>query len=89
MKIFIRYLKGLAVLFYHAIPVLVYCSSFYALYQACMHVNGTAALCLVYGIISLTISVILTFSHGARFFDVTFQSSKKKSAAADNDKKNF
>lgn len=89
MKMFINYLKGLAVLFYHAIPTLLYGSSFYALYQACVHVNGTAALCLVYGIISLTISVILTFIHCARFFDVTFPSSKKKSAAADNDKKNF
>ena len=89
MKMFINYLKGLAVLFYHAIPILVYSSSFYALYQACVHVNCTAALWLVYGIISLTISVILTFIHCARFFDVTFPSSKKKSAAADKDKKNF
>ena len=89
MKMFINYLKGLAVLFYHAIPTLLYGSSFYALYQACVHVNGTAALCLVYGIISLTISVILTFIHYTRFFDVTFPSNKKKSAAADKDKKNF
>ena len=89
MKIFINYLKGLAVLFYHVIPTLLYGSSFYALYQACVHVNGTAALWLVYGIISLTISIILTFSHRARFFDVIFPSSKKKSAAADKDKKNF
>ena len=89
MKMFINYLKGIAVLFYHAIPTLLYGSALYGLCQACVHVNGTAALWLIYGIISLTISVILTFIHGARFFDVTFPSSKKKSATADKDKKNF
>lgn len=89
MKMFIKYLKGIAVLFYHVIPTMLYGSSVYAFYQACVHVNGTAALCIVYGIISLTISVILTFSHGARFFDVTFPSNKEKLAAADSDKKNF
>lgn len=89
MKMFIRYLKGLAVLFYHMIPTMLYGSSIYAFYQACVHVNGTAALWLVYGNISLIIAVTLTFIHGYRFFDVTFPLSKKKSAAADKDKKNF
>ena len=89
MKMFINYLKGIAVLFYHAIPTLLYGSALYGLLQACIHVNGTAALWLIYGIVSLTISEIITFIHGARFFDVTFPFSKKKSAAADKDKKNF
>lgn len=89
MKMFINYLKGIAVLFYHAIPTLLYGSALYGLYQACVHVNGTAALWLIYGIISLTISVILTFVHGARFFNVTFPFSKEKSATANKDKKNF
>lgn len=89
MKMFIKYLKGIAVLFYHMIPTMLYGSSIYAFFQACVHVNGTAALWLVYGNISLIIAVTLTFIHCDRFFDVTFPTKDKQKATADKDKKNF
>lgn len=89
MKIFIHYLKGLAAVFYHFIPMLLYCSAFYSFYQTCIKVNGTAALWLACGLFSLVIAVILTFVYGYRFFDSVFLTKKKLGPAADKDKKNF
>lgn len=89
MKMFINYLKGIAVIVYHVIPALLYGSAIYGMYSACIHTGGIAAAWLIYGIISLAIAVILTFIRGATYFDSIFRKNSNKDAAADKGKKNF
>ena len=89
MKTFINYLKGLAVLSYHVMPVLIYFAAFCTLFAACANTGWYAACCLGCGLICLTTAVILTFLRGAQHFDSIFHKSNGKVAAADKGKKNF
>ena len=89
MKMFINYLKGIAVIVYHIIPALLYGSAIYAMYSACIYTGGIAAAWLIYGLISMTISVTLTFIRGATYFDSIFRKNSNKDATADKGKKNF